>query len=1033
MKDVFAYSNSPFNPLETIHQLIVAIGRAERIEEIYEEALNGLQDTVAAERAAILLVDADGMMRFKAWRGLSESYRRAVEGHTPWTTADANPQPVLVADVAHEPMAEALRVALQTEGIHAIAFIPLVSREGLLGKFMVYYNAPHKHSANEVQLAQIIAGHVAFAIEQKRAEAVLKASEERFSKAFKANPDPMAIHAISDGRFVEVNDSFLRISGYTRDEVIGHTIAELGFLTEPSYFHAAARLLREQGRLTGFEFEYRTKTSEMRWGLISAEIIEIGGETYILSTTGDITARKQIDVVRQRQAQRAALRADISMALARKSDLPGVLQKCAEAVTEHLRVAFTRIWLLQGETVLQLTASAGLYTHMDGAHSRIGVGELKIGRIAEARQPHLTNDVQNDPAIGDREWARREGMVAFAGYPLLVEDRLVGVLALFSQTLLTEDTYHALGSIADLIAQGIERKKIELEREHLLEREQTARRQAEASARLHRSVEEQLALLVDASGFLLSSLEPEAVLTAILDLSRRLIPADAYAVWRYRAGTRRWEIGCATGLSESYRQGIIENLGAVAPSQLTPVISEDIEQDSLLADRRALYRAEGIRALFAVPLHLYGENCGTIAFYFRNTHQFGQAEIRIASALANLAAAAVTTAELFQEQTRLRVEAEDSNRLKDEFLATVSHELRTPLTPLLGWTHLLRTQKVDAEMLASAVEVIERNVRAQTQIVNDILDVSRIMTGKLRLEMQAVMLAPIIEAAIETVRPAALTKNVRITTALDPLIDKVLCDPDRLQQIVWNLLSNAIKFSHEGGEVNISLIGREGKAEIIVSDAGQGISADFLPYVFDHFRQADSSYTRKHGGLGLGLAIVRHLVELHGGTVAADSAGEGQGASFTIRFPLANPTAAPPPAANAAADSESGLLLAGLRLLLVDDDADTLEVFGLTLRHYGATVECATSAAVAFEEVQRSLPDVLICDIGMPDEDGFALIKRVRGLTDEQGGRVKAIALTAYAREEDRRRALASGFQRHLPKPVDPIELAAHIAEVVAG
>jgi len=1024
MKDVFAYSNSPFNPLETIYHLIAAIGRAEGIEEIYEEALNGLQDTVAAERAAILLFDADGVMRFKAWRGLSEAYRSAVEGHTPWIITDANPQPVLVADVAHEPMADSLRAALQMEGIRAIAFIPLVSRERLLGKFMVYYNSPHKHSANEVQLAQIIAGHVAFAIEQKRAEAVLKASEERFSKAFNANPDPMAIHAISDGRFVEVNDSFLHISGYTRDEIIGHTIAELGFLADPSYFNAAARLLYEQGRLSEFEFEYCAKDAEMRWGLISAEIIEISGETYILSTTSDITARKQIDVVRQRQAQRAALRADISMALARKCELPGVLQKCAEAINGHLQVAFTRIWLLQETDFLQLAASAGIYTHLDGAHSRVRLGRLKIGRIAEQRQPHLTNDVQNDPEVGDREWARREGMVAFAGYPLLVEDRLVGVMALFSQTRLTEDTYQALGSIADVIAQGIERKKIEQEREHLLAREQTARLQAEASARLHRSVEEQLALLVDASGFLLGSLEPEAVLRAILDLSRRLIPADAYAVWRYREAARCWEIGCAAGLSESYCQVTIADLGATAPAQVALVMSEDVEQDPLLANRRALYRAEGIRSLFAVPLHLYGENSGTIAFYFKNTHQFGQAEIRIANALANLASAAVTTAELFQEQTRLRVQAEESNRLKDEFLATVSHELRTPLTPLLGWTHLLRTHKVDAVMLANALEVIERNVRAQTQIVNDILDVSRIMTGKLRLEMQAVRLAPIIEAAIETVNPTAITKKIRLSASLDQLIDEVRCDPDRLQQIVWNLLSNAIKFTQEGGEVNISLTRRQGKAEIIVSDTGQGISADFLPYVFDHFRQADSSYTRLHGGLGLGLAIVRHLVELHGGTVEAESAGAGQGATFIIGLPLANPATAP--------DAEGGMLLAGVRLLLVDDDTDTLEVFGLTLRHYGAIVQCVTSAAVAFEEVQRWMPNVLICDIGMPDEDGFALIKRVRRLTDEQGGRVKAIALTAYAREEDRRRALASGFQRHLPKPVDPVELAAHIAEVFA-
>jgi PAS domain S-box-containing protein len=842
MKDVVAYSNSPSNPLETIHQLIGAIGRAERIEEIYEEALKGLEDAVAADRSAILLSDADGVLRFKAWRGLSGEYREAVEGHTPWAAGDTDPQPVLVADVEHTPMADALRAALAREGIRAIAFIPLVSRARLLGKFMVYYNVPHQHTTSEVQLAQIIASHVAFAIERKRAEQVLRASEERFSKAFKANPDPMAIHAIRDGRFVEVNDSFLQISGYTRDEIIGHTIAELGFLADPSYFNEASYLLREQGRLKAFEFEYCTRTGERRWGLISAEIIEISGETYILSTTSDITARRQV----------------------------------------------------------------------------------------------------------------------------------------------------------------------------------------EETTRLHRSVEEQLALLVDASGVLLRSLEPEAVLTAILDLSRRLIPADAYAVWRYREAERRWEISCASGLSETYRQITIEMLGSVSPAQVGPVISEDVEQDALLASRRDLYRAEGIRSLLAVPLHLYGENIGTIAFYFKEVHRFGQTETRITTALANLASAAVTTAESFQEQRRLRVHAEESNRLKDEFLATVSHELRTPLTPLLGWTHLLRGQKVDAAMLESALEVIDRNVRTQAQIINDILDVSRIMTGKLCLEMQATVLAPIIEAAIETVRPAALAKKIRLHTQLDQPLDEVHCDPDRLQQVVWNLLANAIKFTPEGGEVSMVLTRRGGCAEIIVSDTGQGISADFLPHVFDRFRQADSSYTRKHGGLGLGLAIVRHLVELHGGTVAAHSAGAGRGATFTVALPLADRDAGA--ASPLATTTEPPPSLAGLRLLLVDDDEDTLAVLDLTLRHFGAAVQSVASAADAFEVVQQWAPDVLICDIGMPGEDGFAFIARVRGLPSGQGGNVKAIALTAYAREEDRQRALASGFQHHLPKPVDPLDLAALIA-----
>jgi PAS domain S-box-containing protein len=848
MKDVTAYSNASFNPLETIHHLIEAIGRAERIEEIYEEALHGLQDTVAANRASILLFDTDGVMRFKAWHGLSDTYRAAVEGHSPWAINAANPQPVLINDIDREPMADTLRAVIKSEGIASLAFIPLVSRGQLIGKFMVYYNAPHGHSANEVQLAQIIAGHVAFAIERKRAEQVLKASEERFSKAFKANPDPMAIHAIRDGRFIEVNDSFLSISGYTREEVIGHTTVELGLLDDFGYFETAARALREQGRLKDFEFEFRTRRGDKRWGVISAEIIEIGGESYILSTTSDITARKQV----------------------------------------------------------------------------------------------------------------------------------------------------------------------------------------EATEQLHRNVEEQLSLLVDASGVLLTSLEPQAVFAAILDLSRRLIPADAYAVWRYRGEASRWEISCATGLSESYCAATIEMLGAIAPDQVPTLICKEVEHDPLLASRRHLYAAEGIRSLFAVPLHLYGENSGTIAFYFRDVHCFGQGEIRIATALANLASAAVTTAELFQEQTRLRLAAEDANRLKDEFLATVSHELRTPLTPLLGWTHLLQTRQVDAEMLASGLEVIERNVRMQAQIVNDILDVSRIMTGKLRLEMQTGALAPIIEAAIETVEPAAAAKEITIVTALDAQINNVRCDPDRLQQVVWNLLSNAIKFTAEGGEVRVALSRKHGKAEITVSDNGQGISADFLPHVFDRFRQADSSYTRKHGGLGLGLAIVRHLVELHGGTVTAASLGEGRGAVFTVLLPIANTGALVAPESAETMDAERGLLLSGSRLLLVDDDQDTLDVMSMALRHYGAEVFGVRSAAEAFAEVQRWQPDVLICDIGMPDEDGYSLILRVRQLKTEQGGGVRAIALTAYAREEDRKRALDCGFQRHMPKPVDPIELAAYISEITA-
>jgi signal transduction histidine kinase len=393
---------------------------------------------------------------------------------------------------------------------------------------------------------------------------------------------------------------------------------------------------------------------------------------------------------------------------------------------------------------------------------------------------------------------------------------------------------------------------------------------------------------------------------------------------------------------------------------------------------------------------------------------------------------------LLQSEQSARTEAEEASRLKDEFLATVSHELRTPLTAVLGWIHMLRGGQLDDVAAAHALEIIERNARSQNQLVEDLLDVSRIITGKLRLDVRPVDPAGIIESAIEAVLPAAEAKEIRLQKVLDTAVSSISGDPARLQQVIWNLLSNAIKFTPRGGRVHVRLERVNSHIEISVSDSGEGIRQEFLPYVFDRFRQADGTSARRFGGLGLGLAIVRHLVELHGGTVQATSSGEGEGAVFTVKLPLlpvyqreTNPGRVHPTESDAAhLPIEYPDDLANLKVLVVDDEADTLELIKVLLGQCGAEVTTASSAAEALELLERIRPDVIISDIGMPAEDGFEFIRKVRQLPPEKGGRIPAVALTAYARAEDRLRVLRSGYQMHVSKPVELAELVAVVANV---
>ena len=379
---------------------------------------------------------------------------------------------------------------------------------------------------------------------------------------------------------------------------------------------------------------------------------------------------------------------------------------------------------------------------------------------------------------------------------------------------------------------------------------------------------------------------------------------------------------------------------------------------------------------------------------------------------------------LLQREVAARSDAEKANRIKDEFLATLSHELRTPLTAMLGWIHLLRGRVSTDDALRRGLETIERNARAQARLVEDVLDVSRITMGTMRLDAQAVALIPIIEAAVESMRPAARAKAIHLELLLDPGAPSVAGEPARLQQIVWNLISNAIKFTPRGGRVEVHLRQVGSHVHIRVCDTGQGIDPEFLPFVFERFTQADSSTTRRYGGLGLGLAIVRHLVELHGGTVTASSEGPGRGATFVVALPV--PSVAAAELLDPAAAPRTPRLR-GVRVLVVDDDGDARDLLNAVLTGDGARVVIAASVDDALAIFAADRPDVIVCDIAMPDRDGYDLVRTLRA----RGDTVPIAALTAHARDGERTRALTAGFQAHLVKPVDPDELVSEVARLV--
>jgi PAS domain S-box-containing protein len=461
-----------------------------------------------------------------------------------------------------------------------------------------------------------------------------------------------------------------------------------------------------------------------------------------------------------------------------------------------------------------------------------------------------------------------------------------------------------------------------------------------------------------------------------------------------------------------------------------PVITETIIEDSAQGNplRIEACRELGLAAYISVPMIARGRTFGSLTMAMAESgRRYSDHDLQLAEDIAVRAAMAIENAEAYDQ-------LDHANRLKDEFLATLSHEMRTPLNAVLGYARMLRARTLTDERVPRALDVVERNATALTQIVEDVLDVSRIISGKVRLQVQPVDLRQVVLDACETVRPAADAKNLKMQTIVDSYIPPIAGDPDRLQQVVWNLVSNAVKFTPARGRVQVQLLPINSHVEVVVSDTGIGIRPEFLPHIFERFRQAEGGTTRRHGGLGLGLAIARHIVEMHGGTIDVASDGEGKGSTFRVKLPImivhreTHPEVERVhPRADRGATLEM-LALDGISVLAVDDDEDALGLVREILESAGAQVETAGSSAAALQKLGTFRPDVLIADLGMPHTDGFHLIERVRNFGDPAVRSIPAAALTAYARSEDRSKALRSGFELHLAKPIDPAELVAAVS-----
>jgi PAS domain S-box-containing protein len=839
-------SSMDIDSLVAVSRLTDALSRASTLDDVYVAALDTLQSSLRVERASILLFDENDFCGFVAWRGLSDAYRAAVNGHTPWRPDTSNPEPICIADVERDASLAPYAGVFRAEGIRALGFFPLLYRDRVLGKFMTYYAAPHDFFPAEVELARTIAGQIAFGVARIRAEEALGRERERLADLIMSVPGVVWETTGTPGvdqRVTFVSPAIESLLGYPPEAWLENPRFWDSVIVsaEPSEVQNMSLATAESGKPAVHTFRMRTRDGRPIWTEVRVAAKKEGGKLVLRGVTLDITARKAAE-------SRRAFLTKASGVLAATLDYETTLAQLAQLIVSDL-------------------------------------GDW------------CTIDVVEDDG--------------------------------------------------------------ELRRLHVEHRDSSKRRAAEM-------------------------------------LSQRGIVA-----------------GAAARLRPVVERGDTIFVPAVAPDHFTRFNVEP-------AARTAVAEL-GLASYMVVPLSAGNRIVGALSIMSGDAQRlYDDDDLALALELGQRAGYAIENARLYRQ-------AQDANRAKDEFLATLSHELRTPMTATLGWATMLRMGEIAPQDFHLAVETIERSTRAQAKLIDEILDVSRIVTGKLQLNIAPVNLQSVIEAAVDAVRPSIAAKGISLHLDFARVDGVPTGDAERLQQVIWNLLSNSVKFTPSGGSITIRVDQpqRDG-VRIAVADTGQGIQRRLLPLIFERFRQGDSSTTRQHGGLGLGLAIVKNIVELHGGSVSAASDGEGRGATFTIALPLTITSVA---AMTGAALDAAPLSLSGVSVLLVEDDDDTRRMLAAALQNFGASVTAVGSAPAALDALRRHAPSVVVSDIAMPGEDGFALMMKIRAGEIDRAQNVPAVALTAYARAEDRERILASGFGFHLTKPVDPVTMVRVIRE----
>jgi PAS domain S-box-containing protein len=986
--------------------------------------------------------------------------------------------------------------------------------------------------------------------ERKQVELALRESEERFAKAFQASPHLMTISTLEGGRYLAVNDAVLRATGYTREEMVGHTSAELNIFDHPEGRDRLVRGFAEKGSVRDLELRLRGKYGNVQTVLVSAEIINVHGRQCILTTSVDITDRKQTEADAQ-------LLTELSERIRLADDAEELQRQTAQMVGEHLQVK--RCFFSD----VDLANDRGLIRRDYCRDAPSIAGAYRLSDFSQATRDQLLagHTLINCDAQSDLRTAslyetiyRAAGERAYIRVPLLRDDKLVGIFCVSANEprLWQPRETALLETIAERVWLAVEKLRLARAVRESEERYRAlVRASAQAVWRINEAgMSEEFHTwwqaftgqsLVEETGLgwldAVHAEEREQKRALWVHASEHKTPYEMTYRIRRRDGAYRWFtvrgvpvfnadgsfrewIGTLTDvheremqerdarfrsdLSEQLRlsedanelmRAVVQAVGAhlqaarccfvevdeaagrctihrdysrgasmagVYPlSAFDPeilawlraghalTVSDTMSHPLTAATYEAGFAPFDIRAFIVVPLLRDGRWVSNLVVCSDAVRDWEPREAALLETLAERAWFAVEKLRLAIEREYLLVQAqaarataEAATRAKDEFIALVSHELRSPLNAILGWNRMLRAQRGADPEIARIAETIERAGRAQLQLVEDLLDTARVISGKLRLNVGPVELNRVIEAALDTLHPAAEARGIALIPLPDPRPVPITGDPDRLQQVVWNLVSNAIKFTPTGGRVTVEVRRAPGGVEIVISDTGRGISAELLPHIFERFRQDDPDAKLRTGGLGLGLALVKHLVELHGGSVRVASPGEGLGATFIVTLPLQTAERAeeqPAPKSSSASPHEPTLPegthnLAGLRVLVVDDEAAARDLFCFALGQCGAAVTLADGAASALT-VLAAQPseapfDILVSDIGMAEMNGYELLRQVRAHSDERIRRLPAVALTAYARTEDRLNALAAGYQMHVAKPVEVEELTAVIASL---